>query len=587
MSWRASRRRRAAKALPLAALLLASAARAQTTNVALGIEALARRDVAGAERDFRLGTTSDNPLVRPAAWQWLGHVAWKFRGDTASAKRYLDRALVEARDSSQILLEVARLAGARRRYHDAVRVAYDAMTRSVDGERRGMAARTVVELAVDGAFAGRRAPIRDSVDLRVIASVRDTLLSRVARFPGRTVDAGALIDAAAMLGDSASVHTGLRSYFSLESSGWDGTVGNDALVEQLRRGRLHQAAALYLRATGIRLVNEEWGDEIPYANFLRDIGEGTERVYRAELAGTARPGDIARVVNSRGRQLWTEILWGGKAPAFYPAYLYRTLGGRYGAHFSIERSGAFEELYFGHVLITLDDPAGGTSLLDNFVASGIDDWLLDGAGGRAGWVANDTIYERRTGFTETPFRALLALTDPQTMPGELFRITRDSIGDLERAKRDSLGYLPGVAARMFRSGAQALLDSVKTPEAFTRAMFSEVTHTSIGLHETRHRNDRRSGRPSTPSEDEFRAKLDEVTGAALPRLALTAILSPTIGDGSPHGQANRRIMIGLNRWIRRNGTSIAGYDARQPALLQLPLLTNAQLKAAFASMRAR
>jgi hypothetical protein len=78
-----------------------------------------------------------------------------------------------------------------------------------------------------------------------------------------------------------------------------------------------------------------------------------------------------------------------------------------------------------------------------------------------------------------------------------------------------------------------------------------------------------------------------VTEAALPRLALTAILSPSIGDSSPHGQANRRIMIGLNRWIRRNGALIAGYDARVPALLQLPLLTDAQLKAAFTSMRAR
>src|SRR6185503_17379037 len=122
------------------------------TDVALGIEALARRDLRGAEAAFRRGTTADNPMIRPAAWQWLGHVAWKFRGDTTAAKRYLDRALVEARDSSQILLEIARLDGARRRYHDAVRVAYDAMARSGDAERRGMAARTVVELAVDGAL---------------------------------------------------------------------------------------------------------------------------------------------------------------------------------------------------------------------------------------------------------------------------------------------------------------------------------------------------------------------------------------------------------------------------------------------------
>src|SRR3954468_2017587 len=133
----------------LASLGMTALAEAQTTDVARGIEALARRDVKGAEAAFRRGTTADNPLIRPAAWQWLGHVAWKFRGDTAAAKRYLDHALLEARDSSQILLEIARLDGARGRYRAGVLMAHVAMQRSLDGERRGLAARTLVQLAVD------------------------------------------------------------------------------------------------------------------------------------------------------------------------------------------------------------------------------------------------------------------------------------------------------------------------------------------------------------------------------------------------------------------------------------------------------
>jgi hypothetical protein len=118
-------------------------------------------------------------------------------------------------------------------------------------------------------------------------------------------------------------------------------------------------------------------------------------------------------------------------------------------------------------------------------------------------------------------------------------------------------------------------------------LFDDLVHSSIVLHEGRHRADARARRDQTQADAEFRAKLDEVTGAALPRLALTAILSPSIGDSSPHGQANRRIMIGLNRWIRRNGTAIARYDPRVPALLQLPQLSDAQLKAAFNAMRVR
>jgi hypothetical protein len=224
-------------------------------------------------------------------------------------------------------------------------------------------------------------------------------------------------------------------------------------------------------------------------------------------------------------------------------------------------------------------------LLDGTIVAGMDDWLLDGTGGRAGWVQNDTIYQRRTGFTETPFRALLALTDPQTMPGELFRLTRDSTGDITRARRDSLGYFPGVAARLFRDGALAVLDSVREPAAFPRALYESLTIASIVQHETRHVRDARSTRVWSDADLEFRAKLDEVTGAPHPRLALTAILSPNIGDSSSHGQANRRIMIGLARWIRRNGATVVGYERAAPALLQLPNLTDDQLRSAFASMK--
>lgn len=567
---------------------LAGTARAQTTDVALGIEALARRDLKGAEAAFRRGTTAENPLIRPAAWQWLGHVAWKFRGDTTAAKRYLDRALTEARDSSQILLEIARLAGARRRFHEGVQIARDAMLRSVDAERRGGAARTLVTLAVDGAFANRRVLLRDSVDLRVIAEARDTIARRVTHFPGRMSDARALIEAAAMLGDSAGVRAGLRSYLALDPS-FDQWYRYDTLVvEGLRRARLHEPIALFIRGSGLNRLTFELESEMVYADYLRDVRELAERGYRSELAGTARVGDFTRALNARGRRLWAELPRGGQAPGEYlPAALYRTLRGRFGTYVSVERGRGFDELYFSHIVLTHREDRGAVISLDDFISSGIDDWLLDGTGGRAGWVAGDTIYERRTGFTETPFRALLALTDPQTIPGELFRITRDSIGDIERARRDSVGYFPGVAARVFRSGAQALLDSLKTPDAFTRSMYDNLKHSSITLHEGRHRLDERAQPGQPQAEAEFRAKLDEVTGARLPRLAMTAILSPNIGDSSPHGQANRRIMIGLNRWIRRNGRSIAGYDPATPALLQLPSLTDAQLRAAFNSMRAR
>jgi hypothetical protein len=44
-------------------------------------------------------------------------------------------------------------------------------------------------------------------------------------------------------------------------------------------------------------------------------------------------------------------------------------------------------------------------------------------------------------------------------------------------------------------------------------------------------------------------------------------------------------MLGLIRWMRANATGIAGFDVSRPVLLQLPLLSDSQLRAAFQSMR--
>jgi hypothetical protein len=45
-------------------------------------------------------------------------------------------------------------------------------------------------------------------------------------------------------------------------------------------------------------------------------------------------------------------------------------------------------------------------------------------------------------------------------------------------------------------------------------------------------------------------------------------------------------MLGLIRWIRGHASEIVGFDPSIPPLVQLPLLSDAQLRVAFLSMRA-
>ena len=69
-----------------------------------------------------------------------------------------------------------------------------------------------------------------------------------------------------------------------------------------------------------------------------------------------------------------------------------------------------------------------------------------------------------------------------------------------------------------------------------------------------------------------------------PKLSLGGILHPEIGEPTPHGRANTRVMLGLIAWMRAHAAEIPGFDGSLPVLPQLPLLDDDQLRAAFRSM---
>jgi len=98
------------------------------------------------------------------------------------------------------------------------------------------------------------------------------------------------------------------------------------------------------------------------------------------------------------------------------------------------------------------------------------------------------------------------------------------------------------------------------------------------------RNDDQLDPRLTPETREFRAKLSEVAFSEQPKLVVSSIIHPNIGDATPHGQANARVMLGLLRWMHAHAREIKGLDVRRPLLPQLPLLTDSQLRAAFRSM---
>jgi hypothetical protein len=171
-------------------------------------------------------------------------------------------------------------------------------------------------------------------------------------------------------------------------------------------------------------------------------------------------------------------------------------------------------------------------------------------------------------------------------------IAADSALDWAIAAQDSIGYLPGVAGRLRRDGRDFLMDSLRRAgvadsalgEVFVRVASQLIRESSIVAHEGRHAIDDGLGLPLSPEAREFRAKLSEIAFAEHPKIVMSSIVHPNIGDATPHGRANAQVMLGLIHWMRAHHAEIHGFDVTRPVLPQLPLLTDAQLRAAFRAM---
>ena len=111
-----------------------------------------------------------------------------------------------------------------------------------------------------------------------------------------------------------------------------------------------------------------------------------------------------------------------------------------------------------------------------------------------------------------------------------------------------------------------------------------MQESSIFAYEGPHAIDAEFEKLKNSAAREYRAKLSEIAFAPVPRLAFSGILTDNIGNGSPHGQANLKLMKGLVAWMEEHRSEIAGLDGSRPQLPQLDKLTNDQLRAAARSL---
>lgn len=234
---------------------------------------------------------------------------------------------------------------------------------------------------------------------------------------------------------------------------------------------------------------------------------------------------------------------------------------------------------------------GGTAttttfnLVDNMVVNGFQSWLWDGDKATGGWSGGGVV-QVRGAYVRSALDAVALAFDPAERGRWESRQAALDASDRSRAADGSVVFLPGMAAQLRRQAiAQIEADAIgaggDTARQLALRHFAQTLDRSIWVHEGRHSLDqaRFTGDAALSGGDlEYRAKLSELALGRYPRDAFGAINNSLVGEDSAHGQGNTRVLTGYRDWISAHAEAIPGYDPDLPALMQIPKLSDDQIR---------
>jgi hypothetical protein len=544
-------------------------------------------DYARARRAYSAVEGKDRDLAQIH----LANIEWRIDQNPDAAAARLKPIAENGEQRTRALLEWARSERSRKRFADAAALARRAFeaAKTADEKRstRQSLAKTIVESHRAGMPAGE------------LSEALTILREIVGDEPGRIAPSLLLIDAGLLAGDGEAALQGWRSYYggildspllasahtTLETKlpSWHGAKDAE-LADALASSRLFEEATLVTTAN-------ERPELFRYAAFLRDVMKITDDYYRdiARRHGNARAW--RRALNERSRAYWSEVHPNG--PSYPDEALVKELGEKFGADVNIGETGGVSDMHAGHRVVDEQrevEQYGHRAKvrfvqLDTMISNGFETWSRDGSAQHGGWGSAANIVQVRPAYADGPSRVWRRRTDPELRAKADEEIAKETEKDWERAAKNPYAYLPGLAQRMKRDSELRMIARTGSREAFLKEYADAVNESSIFAHEGRHAIDDKDEKINSGAELEFRAKLSEIVFSRDPKLAMTGgILSEGIGDSSPHGQANLRIMKGLVAWMSAHQAEIAGLDPARPLLPQLDKLTDEQLRTAAKSM---
>lgn len=590
-----------------AASLLAEARRVFYTHDLVKTRSLLERALAAAPDDGQ----------RVEIEVTLATLAWRYDRNLDEARKHLRAAESARARPGDVSAELARMETHRGDF-DAARAAalrsLAAARSTSDRKRAAIAfATAVVEQALAAKFDGQTAmPARGQVR-KALALVRPI----VAAEPGSLVPSRLEVGLGLLAGDGRAALRGWRSYFRLSTSSRPGSVLAEPstelssllprwttartavthrVVAALAASRFFDEAAL---ATPRSHQTRQELEILAYARFAWRARRITDEYYRLTALGRGDWGACQERLFAEAAALWREIRPEG-APGFSPEAFEKLVDARFGAMINIGETAGYRDLHMGHRVVdeTREVSQYGRKAkvrfvaLDSLVSNGFQSWAWDGRAQHGGWASEDLIVQVRPAYADGPLDAWRAITDPDDRAERARQVSSDSAGDEARAAANPSAYLPGLAGRLRAQGIQRMLSSLRarglTGETLRIAFLAAYEHaeveSTIFAHEGRHAIDKTLGETFTPAELEYRAKISQVVFAPEPRLALGGIIDANIGDSSPHGQANERVMKGLVAWMSAHVAEVPSIDRSRPLLPQFDRLTDDQIRAAFASL---
>ncbi len=596
--------------------------------------AFSSHDIGRAAKLYRKVAASDTGETRAKARIRLALLEWRFYGQDGKAQGLLRQVIRNGEESSDAWAMISRLDAHGGRFADARRAGLQALL-DADLDTQATRARLLwAKAAIDEIEASAAHPeISPKVSSNEVESVAKML---VQHNPGDLAASRVLLRAALLNRDGGAALEAWQSYYRVPPGGepydllrvpyatlqkilpeWDGSnpAINTKLVLALGGSRFfHEARLVASHYRTAKDDREDVSQLLAYADLIRSVRSLTDDYYRKLAIGRGNGDAWLKALSNEFAARWHSLRIPGHAPVvpadanmhtLQKAYetsrsaIEKALGPRFGTYINVGTTAGYLDLHMGHevsrserVVKQYGHQAKVTLiLLDSMVSNGFESWAWDFRSQHGGWANSSGIYQVRPAYAKGPVRDWEQLTNPRQREKWDEEIARESASDEAIAAENPYAYLPGLRGRLKRASLESLLSRLRSRglkgaglrTAFLRELEAAIRDSSIFAHEGRHVIDKQLGITSNV-ELEFRAKLSELAFAQLPRLALSnSILAANLGDKTPHGQANLRVIRALVGWMNHHRGEIGGLDPSKPLPPQLDLLTPDQLRAAARS----